>query len=115
MGREKSGPIAYRTTCIRAFGIAGDWKATALEAKVWVETVIEGGRRFMAAWGKEEVDVARHGQEKRVAARKTGKVVTVHGSSVEFCGATPIGLSVLDESKESLYGGRETDRDLRSA
>ena len=33
---------------IRAFGIAGDWKATALNAEVWVETVTEGGRRFMA-------------------------------------------------------------------
>ena len=27
-------------------------KATALEAEVWVETVAEGGRRFMAAWRK---------------------------------------------------------------
>ena len=37
---------------IRAFGIEGDWKATALEAAVWVETFAEGGRRFMAAWRK---------------------------------------------------------------
>ena len=37
---------------IRAFGIAGDWKATALNAEVWVETVTEGGQRFMAAWRK---------------------------------------------------------------
>ena len=43
---------------IRAFGIAGDWKATALKAEVWVETVTEGGRRFMAASRKEEVDAA---------------------------------------------------------
>ena len=35
---------------VRASGIAGVWKATALEAGVWVETVTEGGRRFMAAW-----------------------------------------------------------------
>ena len=35
---------------IRALDITGDWKATAfLKAKVWVETVTEGGRRFMAA------------------------------------------------------------------
>ena len=54
---------------IRAFGIAGDWKATASEAAVWVETVSEGGRRFMAAWRKEEVDAARHRQEKREATR----------------------------------------------
>ena len=54
---------------IRAFGIAGDWKATALKAEVWVETFTEGGRRFMTAWGKEEVDAARHRQEKREATR----------------------------------------------
>ena len=34
---------------IRAFGITGDWKATAVK---WVETVTEGGGRFMAAWRK---------------------------------------------------------------
>ena len=33
---------------IRAFGIAGDWKAMALKAEVWVEAVTEGGRWFMA-------------------------------------------------------------------
>ena len=33
---------------IRAFGIKGDWKATALKADIWVETVAEGGRRIMA-------------------------------------------------------------------
>ena len=43
--------------------------ATALNAEVWVETVTEGGRRFMAAWRKEEVDAARHRQEKREATR----------------------------------------------
>ena len=34
---------------IQAFGIVGDWKATELEAEVWVETVTEGGQRFMVA------------------------------------------------------------------
>ena len=44
---------------------------------------------------------------------ETGKkAVIAHGSSVEFCEATPIGLA--DESKESWYG-RETDRVLRNA
>ena len=37
---------------IRAFGMAGDWKETALKAEVWVETVTEGGQKFMAAWRK---------------------------------------------------------------
>ena len=40
-----------------------------IEYKVWVETAAEGGRRFMAAWRKEEVDAARHRQEKREATR----------------------------------------------
>ena len=42
---------------------------------MWVETVAEGGRRFMAAWRKEEVDAARHRQEKREAA-KLGKMIS---------------------------------------
>ena len=54
---------------IRAFGLAGYWKATALEAEVWVETVTGGGRGFMAAWRKEEVGAARHRLEKREATR----------------------------------------------
>ena len=36
---------------------------------MWVETVTEGGRRFMVAWRKEEVDAARHHQEKKEATR----------------------------------------------
>ena len=54
---------------IRAFGIPGDWKGKALKAEEWVETVTEGGRRFMAAWRKGEVDAARHRQEKIEATR----------------------------------------------
>ena len=65
-GKEKEW-IDYVQSDIRAFGIAGDWKATALKAEVWVETVTEDGRRFMAAWRKKEVDAARHRQEKREA------------------------------------------------
>ena len=65
VGRRKSGPISSKQSDIRAFSIVGDWKATALKAEVWVETVTEGGRMFMATWRKEEVDAARHRQEKR--------------------------------------------------
>ena len=58
MRREGGGKEKEWTDClksdIRTFDIAGDWKATALEAEVWVETVTEGGRRFMGAWRKEE-------------------------------------------------------------
>ena len=32
---------------------------------MWVETVAEGGWRFMAAWRKQEVGAARYRQKKR--------------------------------------------------
>ena len=67
-GKEKEW-TDYVQSEIRAFGITGDWKTTALEAEVWVEAVTEGGRRFMAAWREEEEDAARHRQEKREATR----------------------------------------------
>ena len=67
-GKEKEWSDCVQND-IRAFGIAGDWKATALKAEVWVETVTEGGRRFMTARRKEEVDAARHRQDKREATR----------------------------------------------
>ena len=50
-----------------------------LKPEVWVETVTEGGRRFMAAWRKEEVDAARNRQEKREATR-LGKLLSQTGS-----------------------------------
>ena len=68
-GKEKEWTDCIQSD-IRAFGIAGDWKATALKAKVWVEMVTEGGRRFMAAWKKDVVDAARHRQEKGEATRQ---------------------------------------------
>ena len=51
--RGRDGKEKLWTDCvhsdIRAFGIAGYRKATALKVEVWVETVTEGVRRFMAA------------------------------------------------------------------
>ena len=67
-GKEKEWTDCVQSD-IRAFGITGDWKAMALKAEVWVEAVTEGGRRFMAAWRKEEENAARHRQEKREATR----------------------------------------------
>ena len=62
--RGRGGKKKKWTDCvqsdIRAFCIAGGWKATALEAE---------------AWGKEEVDAARHRQEKREATR-LGKLLS---------------------------------------
>ena len=51
-GKEKEWTDCAQSD-IRAFGIAGYWKATALKAEVWVGTATEGGRRFMAARRKE--------------------------------------------------------------
>ena len=67
-GKEKEGTDCVQSD-IRVYGIMGDWKATALEAEVWIKTVTEGGRRVMAAWRKGEVDAARHRKEKREATR----------------------------------------------
>ena len=67
-GKEKEWTDCVQSD-IQAFGIPGDWKAMALKAEVWVEAVTEAGRRFMAAWRKEEEDAARHRQEKREATR----------------------------------------------
>ena len=67
-GKEKEWIDCVQSD-IRVFGITGDCKATALKAEVWVETVTEGGRRFMAAWRKEEEDAARQCQAKREATR----------------------------------------------
>ena len=51
-GKEKEWPDCVQSN-IRAFGIAVDWKATALKAEVWVETVTEGGWRFVTGEGKK--------------------------------------------------------------
>ena len=67
---RKRGPVSYQVQSnIRAIGIAEEWKATALRTEMWVETVTECGRRFIAVWRKEEVDAARHCQEERETTR----------------------------------------------
>ena len=66
--RKRGGKEKERTDCvqsdIRAFDIAGDWKATALEAEEWAKTFTEGGWIFVAAWRKEEVDAARRARRR---------------------------------------------------
>ena len=59
---------------VRAFDIGGDWKAAALERGAWDDTVIEGGRRFMAGWRKEEESAVITRQRKR-EAEEADKVV----------------------------------------
>ena len=71
--RGRGGKEKGWTDCVQsdvlAFGITGDWKATALKGEVWAEAVTEGGWGFMAAWGIEEVNADRHRQGKREATR----------------------------------------------
>ena len=59
-GGKKEGWIDCIQSAVRAFRIAGDWKAKVSDEDVWVETVTEGGRRFMATWRNEEVNAGRH-------------------------------------------------------
>ena len=78
VGTINSEQIDCVQSDVRAFGIARDWKATALEEGVWVETVTEGGWRFVAAWRKKDVDTARL-REKR-EANETREVAIALGS-----------------------------------
>ena len=60
----------------------------ALKAEVWVETATDGGRRFMVAWRKEDMDTARHRQEKREATR-LGKWLS-HTEAQKFAKQHPL-------------------------
>ena len=100
-GREKEGIDCVQSD-VPAFGIVVGWKAAALEAGVWVETVPEGRRRFMVVWRKEGVRAARLPKEKR-EAKGTGKLVIVTWERITSdWKATIIGL--VTEQKESSTG-----------
>ena len=80
-GKEKEWVDCVQSD-VRALVIARNWKATALETLMWVETGMESVRRFMAASRKEEVDAAKLRQEKRytnearkVTCDRTGKPI----------------------------------------
>ena len=59
-GKEKEWTNCVQSD-IRAFGIAGDWKATALKAGVRVETVTEGGRSVEMAPNQVMGEIALDG------------------------------------------------------
>ena len=99
-GKEKEWTDCVQSD-IRAFGIAGDWKATALKAEVRVETVTEGRRRFMAAWRKEEVDVARHRLKKREELSQTG--VTSRRYPCTDARPTKTCVEPVDASRDFIY------------
>ena len=64
-----------------AFGIGGDWKAASLEWGAWDDTVMEGGRRYMAKWREEEESAAITRQRKR-GAEEADKVFVASGVTV---------------------------------
>ena len=103
-GKEKEWTDCVQSD-IRAFGIAGAFKAMALEAEVWVKTVTEGGRMFMAAWRKEGVDAARHRREKRETTRLGKSCYRIWKRRT--CEGTPTGL--VNEPKDSCTGARQTE------
>ena len=107
--RGRGGKEKEWTDCVqsdtRAFGIAGDWKAAALKAEVWVETVTEGERRFMAAWRKEEVDAARHRQGKR-EARGLEKLLS-HTEAYNFAKRHPLAESTSRRNPCTDYRTRK--------
>ena len=101
-GKEKEWTDCEQSD-IQAFGIAEDWKATALGTEVWVETVAEGGQRFTAASRKEDVDAARHRQKRE--ATRLGSCYRTRKRRTRK--ATPIGL--VHEPKKSCAGARLTE------
>ena len=66
---------------VQAFGICRGWKAAPLERGAWDDTVIEGGRRFMAERRDEEESAAITRQRKR-EAEEADKVVVASGVTV---------------------------------
>ena len=105
-GRGRCMRINCAQSDVRAFGIALGWKATALEAGVWVESATEGGRIFMAAWRKlEEGGPARHRQEKKV--ERVQKRCFRRRDNRRIREAIQTGL--VDESKGSCTGTRQTE------
>ena len=92
-GNEKEWTDCVQSD-IRAFGTTGDWKTMALKA----EARVGGHGGWAEVHGRVEGRRERRGQTSSPGEERgneTGKVAIAH-ASVEFCGATPIGLA--DES-----------------
>ena len=70
-GKEKEWTDCVQSD-IRAFGIAGDWKATALKAEVRVETVTEGGRSVEMAPNQVMGEIVLDGGGHFIPAGKFG-------------------------------------------
>ena len=68
-GRKEKEWTDWVQSDIWAFGIARNWKSTALKAAVWIKTVPEGGRRLIAPRGREKrktrLDIVRRREKQR--------------------------------------------------
>ena len=106
--RGRGGKKKVWTECvqnhIRAFGIAGGREATALKAKVLVETVTVNKRRFVAAWRKGEVDEASLDRRRK---RQRGWVSCDRTQERRTCEVTPFRL--VKESNESFTDAKRTE------
>ena len=58
--------VRWKASLKKRVSLFGDLRQAP---RIRSNTITEDGRRFMAAWMKEEVDAARHRQEKREATR----------------------------------------------
>ena len=88
--------------------LRGTGKRWRWGAEVWVEMVKEDGRRFMAAWRKQEMGAARYRQE-RERQRDWKSCYHTQKQRRILQSDTPI------RRVEVILYGRETDQDLRSA
>ena len=109
-GKEKEW-TACVTEDVQAFGIGGDWNVAALERGAWDDTVIEGGRRFMAGWREEEESATITWQRKR-EAEEANKVVIASGVTVRqlrhFRAALlGLSLSVIEATTAAPVGDAE--------
>ena len=66
---------------LRLFGVTGNWSTAALDPGVLYSTVRGGGRRFMAAWAKEEENASKQWQKKK-KAEEADKVEVTPGVTV---------------------------------
>ena len=71
-----------------------------------VETVTVNERRFMAAWGKEDVDEASLDRRRK---RQRGWVSCDRTQERRTCEATPFCLLIVKESNESFTDAKRTE------
>ena len=72
--RKRNGRTVWQND-VQDFCLGEDWKAAALERGAWDDTVIEGGRKFMAGWRNEEESATITRQRKREAEEADKGVV----------------------------------------